>query len=712
MSAKLGFRNIKTGTTLAISAVVTLAAVIFMAVTYYNHIEMTKRFQQRNAELNQLTTLINTVRGSVQWVYSYENDLVLERQKEHVEDGAYLYWERINLFNRRRHMEAATEALSQMDDYLRNPADREIVADLRSSIDQRFEALKEAEARNQANSEIVQQALDSGDESRLLEVDTRLHSSMSNALSILYAVDVRLKNLEELRAQYQQADRIESLAATQANAQRFYLSLGLVCAAILLNLILFNVGILRPVRRLMATIEKVREGDDNARTGLRGRNELGQLGAVLDELLDEKNRTFEEKEAERNALNASVISLIQNVFQLSQKDLTVRVPVAEDVTGAVSDSINQLAESIDTTLNEVIGVSRRVNDASSQIHSQSEKVLSHTVQEQREIVQTLSELDSVIKAMQVIAQLATSSHATSKQAITTSENAMASVSETIESINKIRETIHEAEKRIKRLGERSQEIGGIVSLINNISERTHVLSLNASMHAASAGEAGRGLTVVVDEVQRLAENSREATAEIETLVNNIQLETNDTIEVMNTVISEVVHGTSLAQEAGERMDSTRNATNSLVESVVRIAKSAVSQSKVARQLHERATSIGESTSVTNEEMRLQSQLSDQLVDAAQHLQQSVSVFKLTAIEPPAEIAAPAEQDITARVSDDADSDDDQYGGSSTADSMSDDAATTDVSEIQDELDSDLTEDENKVDDSDEQPMARKEHATG
>ena len=89
---------------------------------------------------------------------------------------------------------------------------------------------------------------------------------------------------------------------------------------------------------------------------------------------------------------------------------------------------------------------------------------------------------------------------------------MTSVSETINSINNIRQTIHEAEKRIKRLGERSQEIGGIVGLINNISERTHILSLNASMHAASAGEAGRGLTVVVDEVQRLAENSREATA--------------------------------------------------------------------------------------------------------------------------------------------------------------------------------------------------------
>jgi twitching motility protein PilJ len=294
----------------------------------------------------------------------------------------------------------------------------------------------------------------------------------------------------------------------------------------------------------------------------------------------------------------------------------------------VADSINQLTNSIENVLREVSKVTNEVNTTSVQVKTQSETVLLQATKEQEEINETLEGLDSAIQAMQLIAKLAAVTNSASQKAISTSENAKESVSATIDSINKIRQTIHEAEKRIKRLGERSQEIGGIINLINNISERTHILSLNASMHAASAGEAGRGLMVVVDEVQRLAENSREATSEIESLVNNIQLETADTVHVINTVIEDVVAGTRLAEQAGERMEETRATTQSLVESVVRIAQNATGQAKLAQNLRQRAGSINEFTQATNAEMLQQKELSERLVGAADELKRSISVFKL------------------------------------------------------------------------------------
>jgi twitching motility protein PilJ len=349
-------------------------------------------------------------------------------------------------------------------------------------------------------------------------------------------------------------------------------------------------------------------------------------------LLDEKEAAIARQSEENKKLNDSIIQLIQNVFKISQRDLTVRVPVAEDITGAVADSINQLTNSIENVLREVSAVTSEVNSTSVQVKTQSEAVLLHASKEQEQITETLQGLDSAIQAMQLIAKLAAVTNSASQKAINTTENAKESVSATVASINKIRQTIHEAEKRIKRLGERSQEIGGIISLINNISERTHILSLNASMHAASAGEAGRGLMVVVDEVQRLAENSREATAEIESLVNNIQLETADTIHVINTVIEDVVSGTRLAEQAGERMEETRKTTQSLVESVVRIAQSATGQAKLAQNLRQRAGSINDFTHATNTEMLQQKQLSERLVGAADELQRSISVFKLQQAE--------------------------------------------------------------------------------
>ena len=148
-------------------------------------------------------------------------------------------------------------------------------------------------------------------------------------------------------------------------------------------------------------------------------------------------------------------------------------------------------------------------------------------------------------------------------------------------MNAIRETISEMEKRIKRLGERSQEISQIVNLINTISERTHVLSLNAAMQAAMAGEAGRGFAVVAEEVQRLAENSRQATGQIANLVQNIQVETNDTIATVNKTIEQVVKESDLAHNAGERMRETHEATARLVRLVATIATSSAEQTKIA-----------------------------------------------------------------------------------------------------------------------------------
>ncbi|GGK61864.1 methyl-accepting chemotaxis protein [Amphritea balenae] len=463
---------------------------------------------------------------------------------------------------------------------------------------------------------------------QLAEAVDHSTSQYDQLQTIISELDPRIMQVTALADIYKQQNETIQADETLDMVTYFFISMGLMIVALAVALSIVKYMVIDPVTRLQATVDSVREGDVEARSHLESKDELGQLGAVLDSLLDEKEQALTIKEEENSKLNRSIIELIQNVFLISQRDLTVRVPVAEDVTGAIADSINQLASSIESVLHDVNAVSGRVNSASLQVRSQSETVLNYASREQEEIIETLQGLDSAIKAMELISKLAVLSNNASQKAIKTSETAMDSVSQTINSINKVRQTIHEAEKRIKRLGERSQEIGGIVSLINNISERTHLLSLNASMHAASAGEAGRGLMVVVDEVQRLAENSREATSEIESLVNNIQLETADTINVMNTVITDVVEGTRLAEEAGERMDETRVTTQTLVESVVRIAQNSARQARVAKDLRERAGKIDETTLATNKEMQQQAELSDELVNAAQDLQRSVSVFKL------------------------------------------------------------------------------------
>lgn len=441
-----------------------------------------------------------------------------------------------------------------------------------------------------------------------------------------------LKQLLSIKESYEAEDLKLAAQVEQQIFWVFMISIGLVLVTFLITAWILKRSILKPIEATQQTIQRVTAGETNVRSHLQQRDELGLLATALDTLLDEKVQTLIEQQAENEDLNDSVIDVIESVFKLSQRDLTVLVPVAEDLTGALADSINLLTESMRKVLFNVQSVAVQVKGASNNMHSQSEAVQSLVDQDQSEIKQTLDELNSAVQTMQRISELAKVSNNASLKAMDTSVTAQQSVSQTIDSINQIRDTIHQAEKKIKRLGERSQEIGGIVGLINNIAERTHLLSLNASMHAASAGEAGKSLMVVVDEVQRLAENSRDATAEISSLVNNIQLETADTINVINTVITNVVEGTKLAEQAGERMQETLETTEFLVESVDKISNDVLEQEKVAERLLNRANTLDESSKLTHKQMTQQTQLSDALVNAAEELQESVNVFKLAEVE--------------------------------------------------------------------------------
>ena len=268
--------------------------------------------------------------------------------------------------------------------------------------------------------------------------------------------------------------------------------------------------------------------------------------------------------------------------------------------------------------------------ASDKVKAQSDTVIAVAETERQAVEQTAAELAAAAITMKQIAQLAQDCNASAETTIKTTQGALQTVTSTVIGINSTRDTIRETEKRIKRLGERSQEISGVVNLINTIAERTHILALNASMHAASAGEAGRGFAVVADEVQRLAENAREATSQISTLVSNIQIETADTVNAMNAAISQVVDGSRLAEQAGEQMKQTQEITTELVTAVQQIAARSQEQARVSNELLNRAEQIQASTHQTSQQLSEQTVQTTNLVEYAKNLLSSVRVFRLPA----------------------------------------------------------------------------------
>ena len=392
----------------------------------------------------------------------------------------------------------------------------------------------------------------------------------------------------------------------------------------------FVKNFMKPINKLQDTVRLISGGDLSARAQIKSGDELETLGGAMDNLLDDRLAALAKAERENESLNNSVIELLQAVAQISDRDLTVKAPVTEDIIGTVADSINQLTGETGRVLKDVTTIAALVEHASGRVKAQADAVSVTATNERESVARMMASIQYSTEAMNQVSALAASSNQVAATAMQSTQSAQTAVDGTVKGMSAIRDTISEVEKRIKRLGERSQEISQIVGLINTISERTHVLSLNASMQAAVAGDAGRGFAVVAEEVQRLAENSRNATQQIANLVQNIQVETNDTINTVNKTIDQVVQGSDLAQRSGVQMRETQETTAKLVGMVQQIAASMQDQVKLTNDLRAGADEIGRSTEQTADQIAAQNQVTGSLVTAAQRLVESVSVFKLPA----------------------------------------------------------------------------------
>ncbi len=384
----------------------------------------------------------------------------------------------------------------------------------------------------------------------------------------------------------------------------------------------------RSLKTLKSTIDSISDGDYEARTNLTTNDELGVLGRSFDGMIQDRVSSLAKIEKENDELNISLINILEAVSTLSDKDLTIQAPVAEDVTGALGDAINLLARNTADVLSSIQTSAEQVDLTAVAVQEQCLHVSRMANNERKVLDHTVLRLEQSAVSMNDIAERSKDCDRVAAIASDSTADALGAVNNAVDGMMEIREIISETEKRIKRLGERSQEINGIVDIINVVAERTHVLALNASMQAAAAGEAGRGFAVVADEVQRLAENSRSATLQISELVNSIQSETSETMNTMNKAISQVVSGSKLAEEAGKKMAATQNITSELITAVIEISKRSIKQAEISDDIRDRASLIKKSTEETSLALRNQMTHSNNLVEFASTMLESIQQFKL------------------------------------------------------------------------------------
>ena len=324
----------------------------------------------------------------------------------------------------------------------------------------------------------------------------------------------------------------------------------------------------------------------------------------------------------------AILRLLDELSTLADRDLTVQATVSDEITGAIADAVNYAVEQLREV---VVGINDTAHSVvvSAQATSTEASRLAQAAEEQAgQVVRASEKVQAMAGAFTSMAGRCQESSQAAVESVNIAHTGALKVRETIQGMDTIREQIQETSKRIKRLGESTQEIGDIVSMINEIAEQTNVLALNAAIQAASSGGSGKGFGVVADEVQRLAESATAATRRISGLVQTIQADTAEAVASMENTTSEVVNGAHLAQDAGQALLHIEQVSNELNGLIQKVSAEALAQSDSAKRIAELMGGIREVSLKTAQGSSQSAQAVAELALLVMHLKDSVADFKL------------------------------------------------------------------------------------
>lgn len=409
----------------------------------------------------------------------------------------------------------------------------------------------------------------------------------------------------------------------------------------------------KPIVDAAQAVEKIGDGELDTRIEVKGKDEIAKLGSNINRmvqqiqtlLVEQEETTRQRLEAQQDSqqqqliaeqerqqqqqLQNELLRLLSDIEEATNGNLTVRAEISDGHIGIVADFFNAIIESLRDIVTQVKQTTQQVNSSLSGDEKSIQELAQQSQGQALQIQQVLNSVEAMAQSIQQISANAQAAAQAARESSQTAELSGDAMDNTVNSILQLRDTVGETTKKVKRLGESSQQISKVISLINQIALQTNLLAINASIEAARAGEEGRGFAVVAEEVGQLAAQSAAATKEIEKIVETIQSETSAVVEAMEVGTAQVVEGTHLAENTKESLGKIVTVSRHIDELLQSISQTTVSQadtSKSVTQLMEEVAQVSQKTSDSSIEV---SQSLQKTAKMANKLQDSVDTFKLS-----------------------------------------------------------------------------------
>jgi methyl-accepting chemotaxis protein len=417
-------------------------------------------------------------------------------------------------------------------------------------------------------------------------------------------------------------------------------AIGLAIVGGLSLIFVLSKRVLTPVGELAKFSERFAAGDARARAEVGSDDEFGSIAENCNRAVARVAHAATNQQAQ-DSLQRSITDLLNTINLVARGDLTIRGKVTNDALGNVVDSVNFMLDNFTKVLERVRKAAIDVSTSANQILNSADEMTAGATQQDQEITNTSSAVEELTVSMKQVSNNAEASAEAARRALDAAEQGNRAVRDTLEGMQRIRASVQATAKKIKSLGDRSLEISEIINVINDITEQTNLLALNAAIEAARAGEAGRGFAVVADEVRKLAEHSRSATKDIAALIKAIQAETNEAVVVMEDGTREVEEGASLADQAGKALEAISSVVRQSAELVQEISLASKQQVRGTEGVANAMQIISGITRQTTQGARQTASTVGNMVKMSEQLNEALAQFRSQSGKQGDSAAAPA-----------------------------------------------------------------------